>query len=96
VYAENLVNEFGLPRECLHLELDISGTSLRYQTGDHVGVYPRNSEREVSQLTSALGLTQEQLDTVFTMGATEGNFNLSNINALKTQIRSRRFLFQLQ
>lgn len=66
-------------RECLHLEFDISGTSLRYQTGDHFGVYPENDPSEVEKLAEALGIT-EIMDTVFEMRVLEGNFILKVLN----------------
>ncbi|KAG2209699.1 hypothetical protein INT47_001845 [Mucor saturninus] len=53
----------GADRHCLHVEIDISGTNLRYNTGDHVAIWPTNSEIEVDRLASVLGLT-DKLDTV--------------------------------
>jgi NADPH-ferrihemoprotein reductase len=43
-------------RHCLHIEFDISGTDLSYQTGDHVGVWPVNSEPEIDRLLRMLDL----------------------------------------
>ena len=51
-------------RECYHIELDISNSSLRYQTGDHVAIFAPNDEKLVEQLATALGLN---LDSVFDM-----------------------------
>jgi NADPH-ferrihemoprotein reductase len=53
------------------MELDISGVPVRYQTGDHVAIYPENDEKEVEFLAEKLGIV-EKLDTVFEMRALEG------------------------
>ncbi|KAL5482608.1 hypothetical protein ACEPAI_9202 [Sanghuangporus weigelae] len=43
-------------RNCIHLELNIEGSGIAYQHGDHVGVWPSNAEMEVDRLLHALGL----------------------------------------
>lgn len=53
-------------RNCLHMEIDISGSNLRYQTGDHVAVWPTNAGVEVDRLLSVLGL-KEKRDTVISV-----------------------------
>lgn len=50
-------------RECLHLQFDISGTNLSYETGDHLGVLPINPDKEVLRLLAVLGLSVKR-DTV--------------------------------
>lgn len=50
-------------RHCLHIEIDISDSNLSYQTGDHVAIWPTNSDNEVNRLASILGLS-DKLDTV--------------------------------
>lgn len=52
----------GTDRLCFHLDLDISGVpSMKYQTGDHLVVYPENSAREIRMLQTALGLSEEDM-----------------------------------
>lgn len=50
-------------RNCVHVELDIEGSGVSYQHGDHVGVWPTNAEMEVERLLYALGLYDKK-DTV--------------------------------
>ncbi|KFY65401.1 hypothetical protein V496_02593 [Pseudogymnoascus sp. VKM F-4515 (FW-2607)] len=53
-------------RDCLHIEFDVSGTDLSYETGDHLGVWPTNPEAEVQRMLMILGLS-EKADTVITI-----------------------------
>ncbi|KAI9306955.1 NADPH-dependent cytochrome P450 oxidoreductase [Cunninghamella echinulata] len=58
----------GSERHCLHVDIDISGTNLSYQTGDHVAMWPTNNEDEVIRLATVLGL-KDKLDTVVNVKA---------------------------
>ncbi|KAI8339389.1 hypothetical protein BC941DRAFT_372385 [Chlamydoabsidia padenii] len=60
----------GGDRHCLHVDIDISGTNLNYQTGDHVAIWPTNNDVEVNRLASILGLS-EKLDTVVMVKAVD-------------------------
>lgn len=53
-------------RNCLHCEIDITGSNLRYTTGDHIAVWPTNAGKEVDRFLRVLGLTEKK-DTVFTV-----------------------------
>ncbi|KAG7088605.1 hypothetical protein E1B28_012579 [Marasmius oreades] len=50
-------------RNCAHVELNIEGSGINYQHGDHVGVWPTNAELEVDRLLCATGLYDKK-DTV--------------------------------
>lgn len=53
-------------RNCLHMEVDISGSNLSYTTGDHIAVWPTNAGREVDRFLNVLNL-QDKRHTVFTV-----------------------------
>ncbi|MCJ1411622.1 NADPH-cytochrome P450 reductase [Ptychographa xylographoides] len=47
-------------RNCLHMEIDVSGSNLSYQTGDHVAVWPTNAGKEVDRFLNVLGLSSKR------------------------------------
>ncbi|RWS02998.1 NADPH-cytochrome P450 reductase-like protein [Dinothrombium tinctorium] len=51
-------------RSCMHIELDIRGSKLRYEAGDHVAVYPKNDTALVEKIGELLNV---DLDTVITL-----------------------------
>ncbi|KAK7538127.1 cytochrome P450 reductase 1 [Phyllosticta citribraziliensis] len=53
-------------RNCLHMEIDIGGSGLSYQTGDHIAVWPTNPGKEVDRFLRVLGLDQKR-DTVISV-----------------------------
>ncbi|KAG0082819.1 NADPH-cytochrome P450 reductase [Podila epicladia] len=57
-------------RHCLHMEVDVAGSGITYQAGDHVAVWPVNAEQEVSKLAAVLNLS-DKLDTVITVSNTD-------------------------
>lgn len=54
-------------RSCMHIEFNIKDTKLNYLTGDHLGLFPANSEREVDRLLRALRI--DNPDTLFSFEA---------------------------
>lgn len=46
----------------MHIELDIDHSKLKYETGDHVGIYPTNNDDLVNRIGELLNA---DLDTVF-------------------------------
>lgn len=48
-------------RSCVHVELDLTGSGISYEVGDHVAVRPRNSAAVVEAAAKALGYDLEQV-----------------------------------
>jgi len=51
-------------RNCLHMEVDISGSNLTYQTGDHIAVWPTNAGEEVDRFLDIFGLTDKRHNVI--------------------------------
>lgn len=51
----------GCARSCLHLELDINGTRLKYEAGDHVAVYPSNDDAIVNRIGELLNVDLDEI-----------------------------------
>ncbi|MFC4766024.1 assimilatory sulfite reductase (NADPH) flavoprotein subunit [Effusibacillus consociatus] len=62
VVLENLnLNGRGSDRETRHLELSLEGSTLQYEPGDCLGIYPKNHPRLVDELIEAMGWKPEDL-----------------------------------
>ena len=59
----------GGERSCMHVELDITDSKLRYNSGDHVAIFPVNNPVLVDRIGELL---QVDLDTVITLTNMEG------------------------
>ena len=55
-------------RNCLHMEIDISGSNLSYQTGDHIAIWPTNAGKEVDRFLNVVGLLPKR-DSVISVKA---------------------------
>jgi len=57
----------------MHIEFDIEGSKMRYETGDHLAVYPVNN----AELVNKIGEQCEvNLDTIVTLTNTDGIYLL--------------------
>ncbi|GBC06951.1 hypothetical protein RclHR1_07160009 [Rhizophagus clarus] len=66
VATRELFNPNLIDRNCIHMELDITGSGIDYETGDHVAVWPMNAEQNVERLLKILGLWEKR-DTIITV-----------------------------
>ncbi|MCJ1313352.1 NADPH-cytochrome P450 reductase [Agyrium rufum] len=55
-------------RNCLHMEIDVSGSNITYQTGDHVAVWPTNAGIEVDRFLNILGLGSKRHSVISVKG----------------------------
>lgn len=57
-------------RNCLHLDIDVSGSNISYQAGDHVAIWPTNPSVEVDRFLDVLGLVSKR-DQVISVNAVD-------------------------
>jgi NADPH-ferrihemoprotein reductase len=55
-------------RNCLHMEIDVSGSNLSYTTGDHIAVWPTNAGKEVDRFFKILNLTDKRHTVISVKG----------------------------
>ena len=53
----------------MHIELDITGSSLKYTAGDHVALLPENSPQLVEKIAELLDV---DLETIFSLVNKDG------------------------
>ena len=66
VSAARELHALGSGRSCVHVELDVGGSRLAYEAGDHVGIFAENSPEVVEAAAAALGVPP---DTAFRLTA---------------------------
>lgn len=47
-------------RNCMHIEISIEGSGMKYQTGDHIAIWPMNPDQEVNRLLRVLGFADKR------------------------------------
>lgn len=62
-------------RSCVHVEFDISESNLRYTTGDHLAIWPSNSDDNVERFLECFGL-KSKADDVFTLKSLDSTVHL--------------------
>ncbi|KAG6442564.1 hypothetical protein O3G_MSEX002457 [Manduca sexta] len=75
----------GGDRSCLHVELDISDSKMRYEAGDHVAIYPINDSNLVERLGN---LTGSNLDEIFSLINTDQESTKKNPFPCPTSYRT--------
>ncbi|GAB1532100.1 MULTISPECIES: assimilatory sulfite reductase (NADPH) flavoprotein subunit [Brevibacillus] len=69
VVLENLnLNGRGSDKETRHLEISLEGSSLEYEPGDCLGIYPKNHPDLVRELIDAMGWKPEELVPIHKSG----------------------------
>ena len=51
----------GGDRSCMHIEIDIKDSGIKYDAGDHVGVYPTNDPELVEKIGQLLGTDLDEV-----------------------------------
>lgn len=73
VHISNLlVDDASNERHYMHLDIDLDGTNLNYKTGDHIAIFPMNTEEMVLKTAQMFGIT-EKLDTIIQISSTVEN-----------------------
>jgi NADPH-ferrihemoprotein reductase len=50
----------GGDRKCLHMEFDVQNTTLTYESGDHLAIWPSNTDIEVARFLEVFGLKENK------------------------------------
>ncbi|SMN18462.1 similar to Saccharomyces cerevisiae YHR042W NCP1 NADP-cytochrome P450 reductase [Maudiozyma saulgeensis] len=57
-------------RSCVHAEFDISGSNIKYSTGDHLAVWPSNSNEAIKKFLLAFNLDEDEMFTLKPLDST--------------------------
>ncbi len=63
-------------RNCIHAEIDLADSGLKYTTGDHVAIWPSNSNEEVDLFLTTVGLDKKR-ETVIDVEKLDSTATLS-------------------
>ncbi|KAH8654831.1 hypothetical protein BGZ61DRAFT_486889 [Ilyonectria robusta] len=78
-------------RHCTHLELDIRGTGITYETGDHVSIWPVNANEEIERFLRVFGLLEHR-NTQFNISATHSTARIPIIATTTYDTAARHLL----
>jgi NADPH-ferrihemoprotein reductase len=62
-------------RSCIHAEFDLSNTNLRYSTGDHLAVWPSNSNEKLEKFFKIVSLWEDR-ESVIDVKALDSTVNI--------------------
>lgn len=62
-------------RNCVHVEFDISDSNLKYSTGDHLAVWPSNSDENIKQFLKCFGLEDKE-NTIIELKALDSTYSI--------------------
>ncbi|KAI8670186.1 NADPH--cytochrome P450 reductase [Fusarium keratoplasticum] len=62
--SRELFNRAAQGRSWAHMEIDISGSGLSYQTGDHIAIWPSNPDEEVNRFLEIFDLAGKRHQVV--------------------------------
>lgn len=62
-------------RKCVHVEFDIGDSNMRYTTGDHIAVWPSNSNENIEKFVEAFDL-KDKLNSVFELRAIDSTVSV--------------------
>lgn len=57
-------------RNCIHAEFDISGSNIKYSTGDHLAIWPSNPDQKVKQFLYAFNLDEDEMFNLIPVDST--------------------------
>ncbi|CAI5759352.1 unnamed protein product [Candida verbasci] len=62
-------------RNCVHVEFDISDSNLKYTTGDHLAIWPSNSNENIDTFLKCFNLTDKR-DVIFDLKALDSTYQI--------------------
>lgn len=85
IVNRELLNSTLTDRSTRHIEFDIQSVNIKYEAGDHLGVFAANSESRIRAYSQQLRLTEEQMNQVIQLrGIERRNLLLPKKMTLKT------------